>query len=357
MGFQAIPAAINVAIDTASGKSLSCAAMDELYKRGANAVAATAMAGATVSGFGAAGSVLSQNSLATAGLGAGVAFTGLGAAGAIQNGKDLLQQWKLASEAEARGDKATAAEIRREVLKRGIELGLNVAWLGYGLNGVVRGYKGVKSSKEATDLRPEPKSTYMDQKELLRKHEELSQKAISSARGQSNNGFAAEAEQTRAMADYRGNTYKVRVVDGPQKKFPNGQEGQVDAELTIFPIADKRVDVIVDSKGRGLDVAQIQKYQSTESKSVFVVRDDKALNHVGVLAKIKEAFNGNIAQARGQVFVMSREQYLNFLTTGEITPSFNAFLSAGSAQEIPLTNLSPAQESRLFGTLSRIPNR
>jgi len=357
LGFQAIPAAINIAIETASGKSLSCAAMDELYKRGANAVASTAIAAGTVAGFGAAGSVLSQNSLATAGLGAGVAFTGLGAAGAIQNGKDLLHQWKLASEAEARGDKETAAEIRREVLKRGIELGLDVAWLGYGLNGVVRGYKGLKASKEATDLRPEPKSTYMDQKELLRKHEELSQKAISSARGQSNNGFAAEAEQTRAMADYRGNTYKVRVVDGPQKKFPNGQEGQVDAELTIFPIADKRVDVIVDSKGRGLDVAQIQKYQSTESKSVFVVRDDKALNHVGVLAKIKEAFNGNIAQARGQVFVMSREQYLNFLKTGEITPSFNAFLSAGSAQEIPLTNLSLAQESRLFGTLSRIPNR
>jgi hypothetical protein len=104
-------------------------------------------------------------------------------------------------------------------------------------------------------------------------------------------------------------------------------------------------------------VAQIQKYQSTESKSIFVVRDEKALNHVGVLAKIQEAFNGNIAQARGQVFVMSREQYLNFLKTGEITPSFNAFLSSGSAQEIPLTHLSPAQESKLFGTLSRIPNR
>lgn len=154
LGLQAIPAAINVAIDTASGKSLSCAAMDELYKRGANAVASTAIAAGTVAGFGAAGSALSPNSSATAGLGAGVVFTGLGAAGAIQNGKDLLQQWKLASEAEARGDKATAAEIRREVLKRGIELGLNVAWLGYGLNGVVRGYKGLKASKET----PEPAS-------------------------------------------------------------------------------------------------------------------------------------------------------------------------------------------------------
>ena len=96
---------------------------------------------------------------------------------------------------------------------------------------------------------------------------------------------------------------------------------------------------------------------STGTKSIFVVKDEKALNNVGVLAKIKTAFDGNIDQARGQVFVMTREQYLNFLKTGNISPSFKSFLSSSSGGDIPLTHLSPEQESKLFFTLSRIPTK
>ena len=201
------------------------------------------------------------------------------------------------------------------------------------------------------------KTAYLEPEQIQKLVTELEQKATSSGRGQSNNGFAAEAEQARAMAEYQGDAYKVRMVDGPTKTFPNGNEGQFDAELTIFPSANKGVDANVDSKGRGLDVAQIQKYRSTGTKSIFVVKDEKALNNVGVLAKIKTAFDGNIDQARGQVFVMTREQYLNFLKTGNISPSFKSFLSSSSGGDIPLTHLSPEQESKLFFTLSRIPTK
>ena len=86
-----------------------------------------------------------------------------------------------------------------------------------------------------------------------------------------------------------------------------------------------------------------------------MVRDEKALNNKSVLTKIQQAFEGDIAKARGQVFVMSREQYLNFLKSGEIPPSFKSFLSSATDQDIPLTMLLPALEEKLFVTLGRIP--
>ena len=289
-------------------------------------------------------------------LGQGLGYLG-GAFGLFSTGQALYsagQLESLAAEAEKLGQPELASKFR-ELKSKEYLAGAEGVALGVVIPLAAKYLPKLSAARERQQrAQTEINGPYMSQKDLLKEYDKLNIKA-NTVRGQKNNGFKAEADQTLAMANYHGKKYKVREVNGPLKKFPNGKEGQTDAELTIFLSANKGVDVIVESKGKGLDIAQIQKYQSTGTKSIFVVRDEKALNNKSVLTKIQKAFEGDIAKARGQVFVMSREQYLNFLKSGEIPPSFKSFLSSATDQDIPLTMLLPALEEKLFVTLGHIP--
>lgn len=147
MGISAIPAAINITTDVAAGKKFSCSAMEEFLSRGPQAVSNAIVAGAAAGGFGAAGAagskILAGSSPyvgqagasligTSAQVGTGAAFLGLGLQGVAQNGREAWSLYSKAMEAEARGDLATASELRIAAFKKAAETGVNLAEAAYG---------------------------------------------------------------------------------------------------------------------------------------------------------------------------------------------------------------------------------
>ena len=83
----------------------------------------------------------------------------------------------------------------------------------------------------------------------------------------------------------------------------------------------------VESKGRGVTIEQVAKYKSEGKKTIYVLRDEGNINQ-GKLFKIDQGFDSNINNARGEVFFMTRQEYNNFLRTGQIGEAFASFLSS-----------------------------
>lgn len=165
LALQAAVGAVNVGIESARhGTPLSCAAMNEVYQRGPNAVASAAISGvfpiaggAAAGALGTAGRLLPQavtgsqtlSRLGTTGtalgsLGLGGYFSYQGVNGLLQGQAQIREILKQAAEAEARGDKETAARLRTEAMKQGTELVANGAMEASGLRTLYRGARELR---------------------------------------------------------------------------------------------------------------------------------------------------------------------------------------------------------------------